>query len=244
MLVDGKHILRKTNPKFILLGDAIAQPSTNFSELLRFSRYRRRISESQDMFPYFLSESERRRKGKRQNWDRKMAFANQSHRSRPRLGGSFKKKNAVRASHPNRIRKRESRLCLLLDFCGSAASLCSASASPFQAMEAASAHKAHSHRSCSAAAVPLGGTVSEEAATPGLPATLSRFGNRFSNLLGSLTYKAFRLRRSWFLSLAAEPPLTITGSATFTLAVSELSRISFRAAMGIRPPAVRNLWTL
>jgi hypothetical protein len=29
--VDGKHILRKTNPKFILLGNAIAPPSTNFS---------------------------------------------------------------------------------------------------------------------------------------------------------------------------------------------------------------------
>src|ERR1051325_5202066 len=37
---------------------------------------------------------------------------------------------------------------------------------------------------------------------------------------------------------------TITGSATFTLAVMELSRISFRAAMGNCKGAVRILWTM
>ena len=109
----------------------------------------------------------------------------------------------------------------------------------------ASAHWAHPHQSCSAVAVPLGGTVSEEAATPGLPATLARFGNRFSKLPRPLTGKTFRLRLgAGSFALAAEPPLTITGSATFTLAVNELSRISFRAATGIRAGAVRNLWTL
>ena len=37
---------------------------------------------------------------------------------------------------------------------------------------------------------------------------------------------------------------TITGSATFTLAVMELSRISFCAATGNCEPAVRILWTM
>ena len=74
-------------------------------------------------------------------------------------------------------------------------SLCSASAPPVQLRDAHPRTRRITHRSYSAVAVPLGGTVSEEAATPGLPATLARFGNRFSNLLGPLTYKTFRLGR-------------------------------------------------
>lgn len=45
----------------------------------------------------------------------------------------------------------------------------------------------HAWRSQSRYARPF----SEEAATPGLPATLTRFGNRFSNLLGPLTCEPF-----------------------------------------------------
>ena len=124
-------------------------------------------------------------------------------------------------------------------------SLCSASAPPVQLRETCPRTRRVTHRSCSAVAVPLGGTVSEEAATPGLPATLARFGEPLQQLTRTahLTEPSGSTG-SWYLSFAAEPPLTITGSATFTLAVSELSRISFRTATGINAGAVRNLWTL
>ena len=78
---------------------------------------------------------------------------------------------------------------------------------------------------------------SEEAATPGSPATLSRFGN--------LQQLALRLRsRRLKKPLLQNQPCAITGSVTSTPAVRALSRIPKRCAITIRTPAVRILWTM
>ena len=93
-------------------------------------------------------------------------------------------------------------------------SLCSASAPPVQLRDAHPRTRRITHRSYSAVAVPLGGTVSEEAATPGLPATLARFGEplqqltrtaHLQNLPDPLGAGAFRLLQNHLLrSLAAQ----------------------------------------
>jgi hypothetical protein len=190
MVVDGKHIFRKTNPKFILLGDGIAQP-----RLLRPHRIANNKRKS-NCFSVFAGSYRKTMERKAQDPKKSREWCSRikkADRTQPRQ--LTRKKNAVRASHPNRIRKRESRLCLLPAFARISSSLCSVSAPPLPRRGPRPRPRAHSPRSCSAVAVPLGGTVSEEAATPGLPATLARFGNRFSNLLGPLTNKTFRLRR-------------------------------------------------
>jgi hypothetical protein len=78
-------------------------------------------------------------------------------------------------------------------------------------------------------AVPQCETVSEEAATPGLPATLARFGNR----------SAVHLRK-----LPQNQPCAITGSVMFTPAVIALSRIVLAGATENSASAVRKLWTM
>ena len=92
-------------------------------------------------------------------------------------------------------------------------------------------------------AVPPCETVSEEAATPWLPATLARFGNRSAIYLEPPTADLSALPVRLPFQSPQNQPCTITGSATFTLAVNELSRISFCAAMKNRVLAVRKLWT-
>jgi hypothetical protein len=69
---------------------------------------------------------------------------------------------------------------------------------------------------------------SEEAATPGLPATLARFGNR----------SAVHPRK-----LLQNQPCAITGSVTFTPAVKAISRIAGFSATKNYGYAVRILWT-
>ena len=106
-----------------------------------------------------------------------------------------------------------------------------------------SAAAAHPHRSAVASesrrpvAVSPCETVSEEAATPGSPATLSRFGN--------LQQRVFRIcfRRSEG-QLLQNQPCAITGSVTSTPAVIALSRIQKKFAIRNRTRAVRILWTL
>ena|SRR5579863_5191243 len=78
---------------------------------------------------------------------------------------------------------------------------------------------------------------SEEAATPGSPATLSRFGN--------LQQLALRLcLRKPKRQLLQNQPCAITGSVTSTPAVNALSNIPERFAIRNRNLTVRILWTL
>jgi hypothetical protein len=106
------------------------------------------------------------------------------------------------------------------------------------------AHKVHLHRNrAQRCAVPPCETVSEEAATPWLPATLARFWEPLGILLGPLTAGFSAPRERATVQLPQNQPCTITGSATFTLAVNELSRISFRRAIRNLTLAVRKLWT-
>ena len=93
-------------------------------------------------------------------------------------------------------------------------------------------------------AVPPCETVSEEAATPWLPATLARFGNRSAIYLEPPTAGLSAPPVQLPFQSPQNQPCTITGSATFTLAVNELSRISFCAATKNRGLAVRKLWTM
>jgi hypothetical protein len=100
------------------------------------------------------------------------------------------KSNAVRASHPNRIHKPESRFCLAAASCCSRQSaLRLLGCSSFCNRRRVHARGIFASDHVQRFSVPQSGTDSEEAATPGLPATLARFGNRFSNLLGALTAK-------------------------------------------------------
>jgi len=69
---------------------------------------------------------------------------------------------------------------------------------------------------------------SEEAATPGLPTTLARFGNR----------SAIHSRE-----LPQNQPCAITGSVSFTPAVIAMSRTPEFSAMKNRAAPVRKLWT-
>ena len=79
---------------------------------------------------------------------------------------------------------------------GFAFALCSASVDPASAANDAFALKVHSHRDhAQRCAVPPCETVSEEAATPWLPATLARFGNR-SAIYWDRSPHAFRRYRS------------------------------------------------
>jgi hypothetical protein len=70
---------------------------------------------------------------------------------------------------------------------------------------------------------------SEEAATPGSPATLARFGNLSSLPSGQLLQNQ---------------PCTITGSVTSTPAVKALSLIPNYPSIKNRGTSVRKLWTM
>ena len=93
---------------------------------------------------------------------------------------------------------------------------------------------AHPHRSAVASEIAPAGCSpamrdrSEEAATPGLPATLSRFGKPQQITLGRLLQNQ---------------PCAIPGSVSLTPAVIALSNISKSSAIRNRRGAVRNLWT-
>ena len=78
---------------------------------------------------------------------------------------------------------------------------------------------------------------SEEAATPGSPTTLSRFGN-----LQQLALRLCSRKPEW--QLLQNQPCAITGSVTSTPAVRALSRIPKQFAIRNRKRAVRILWTM
>jgi hypothetical protein len=78
---------------------------------------------------------------------------------------------------------------------------------------------------------------SEEAATPGSPTTLSRFGNLQQLALRLCSRKPER-------QLLQNQPCAITGSVTSTPAVRALSRIPKQFAIRNRNCAVRILWRM
>jgi hypothetical protein len=155
------------------------------------------------------------------------------------------KTNAVRASHPNRIHKREFCFCrsralrqprrfALQRFCSSGFR---------QRMTRPRTRRFRIHRARRLQSRKAGPFL-RRPQRPGCPLRLHALGTASAIYLERSPQNLSALPETNSFHLPQNQPCTITGSATFTLAVMELSRILSSSAIGNCVLVVRKLWTL